>query len=457
MPAQVKKPHVVIIGGGFGGLRAARELKRAPVDVTLIDRANHHLFQPLLYQVATAGMAAEEIAVPIRSVLQRQRNAKVLMGDVERVDLQAKQVYLTDGHSLDYDFLVVAAGTQTNYFGHTPWQAHSIGLKTIEDAFALRRRVLLAFEAAEREPDATQRRRLLTFVVIGGGPTGVEMAGALSELSRQVLAKDFRVIDPSSIRVVLIEMAPRVLTPFHPSLSANALRALQALKVEVRVGVAVENIQAEGVRIAGEFIPASVICWAAGVEPQPLAKRIGAAINSRGQVVVMQDCSLAGHPEVFAVGDIAAFTPAGANAPLPGLAPVAMQQGQSVANNIIRTLKNKPRVPFKYFDKGMMATIGRSRAVAQVGRLRFTGLIAWLAWIVVHVAFLIGFRNRVVVLFDWFWAYATQRRGARVIANVEPVVPPKADDPRPSKTDGGADVAHRVDAPAGTASHPAYH
>lgn len=414
------RKRVVIIGGGFGGLRTARELKNAPVEVTLIDRNNHHLFQPLLYQVATAGMAAEEIASPIRSVLRKQKNARVLLGDVERVNVETRRVFLADGASVDYDYLVVAAGTQTNYFGHNDWAQFSVGLKTIEDAFEIRRRVLLAFEAAERETDVARRRELLTFVVIGGGPTGVEMAGALSELSREILARDFRVIHPSSIRVILIEMAPRVLTPFHASLSAKAQRDLETLGVDVRTGTQVRDIRAEGVQLDAEFIPAAVTVWAAGVEPHSLARKLGITPTKRGQVAVGQDCAIPGHPEAFALGDIAEFIPAGTTTPLPGLAPVAMQQAVTVAANIQRSVAGKEREPFHYLDKGIMATIGTSRAVAQTGKLRFSGLLAWLAWIVVHIYYLIGFRNRLLVMFDWFWCYVTQRRGARVITHAHP-------------------------------------
>ena len=414
---QTDKPHVVIIGGGFGGLRAARDLARSDIQITLIDRCNHHLFQPLLYQVATANISAEEIAVPIRSVLRRQRNAKVLLGEAERVDLLARRVYLADGASLSYDFLIVAAGAQTNYYGHGEWQRYTVGLKDLEDAFEVRRRVLLAFEAAEREEDEAARQRLLSFVVIGGGPTGVEMAGALSELSSIVLAHDFRSIHGQKIRITLVEMGNRLLTPFHESLSARAREDLEKLGVEVRTNAQVIDITEDGVRLQNETIPAAMICWAAGVEPRPLSRHLGVTANARGFIDVNQECAIPGHPEVFVIGDMAAFVPAGGTRPLPGVAPVAMQQAGSVAANIRRTLAGKPRRPFVYFDKGAMATIGTFRAVLQLNNLRMAGPLAWFAWIFVHIFYLIGFRNRALVLFEWFWSYLSQRRGARLITH----------------------------------------
>lgn len=424
---QAPRPHVLILGGGFGGLQVAMALAKAPVDVTVLDRRNHHLFQPLLYQVATSGMMAESIAVPIRSVLGSQKNARTLLGDARSVDLDARSVRLADSSQLFFDYLVVAAGARTSYFGHDEWQDFTVGLKSVEDAYAIRRRVLLAFEAAEREHDAAKRRRLLTFVVIGGGPTGVEMAGALAELTRTVLARDFRVVKADDIRVILLEAAPRLLLAFHTSLSENARQELLRLGVEVHTGRGVTNIDAAGVHLGSELIEAEVVVWAAGVQPSALASHIeGLAATKRGFVPVEQDCSLTGHPNVFAIGDIAAFVPkaeakrtdgAAENPrPLPGVAPVAMQQGRHVARSIVRDLRGKPREPFKYVDKGSMATIGRSRAVLEYGRIRMRGFLAWVAWIVVHVFYLIGFRNRAFVMFDWTWAYLTNHRGARLIS-----------------------------------------
>ncbi len=425
--------HVLIVGGGFGGLRAARDLAGAPVRITLLDRCNHHLFQPLLYQVATAGLTAEEIASPIRSVLRKQRNVRVLLGEVTQVDLEARVAHLAGGQVIGYDYLIVAAGTETNIYGHNDWQPYMVGLKDLEDAFELRRRILLTFEAAERCNNPEERRRLLTFCVIGGGPTGVEMAGAISELSRSILQRDFRAISGDMLRVVLVEMGPRVLAAFDPRLSAQAQKDLAQLGVEVHTKGAVTKISADGVQLGDTYIPCSVVCWAAGVKPQSLAKNMGIAVTRRGNIPVTSDCSIEGHPEAFAVGDIASFIPAGQSLPLPGQAPVAMQQAGSVAANIKRDLKQKKRKPFAYFDKGSMATIGTSRAVLQYGKFRMSGLLAWLAWIFVHVYYIIGFRNRTLVMFNWFWAYLTKRRGARLLAQAvavpEPSLPAAASSP----------------------------
>jgi NADH dehydrogenase len=423
--------HVVVVGGGFGGLRVAKALRKAPVRITLIDRANHHLFQPLLYQVATAGLSAEEIATPIRSVLRNQDNVRVLLGEVHSADLVAQRIKLKDGAEMAYDYLVVAAGTQTNHYGHDDWQKHTVGLKDLEDAFELRRRVLIAFEAAERSDDADERRRLLTFCVIGGGPTGVEMAGSISELSRSILQRDFRSISGDMIRVVLVEMGARVLAGFEPRLSAQAAKDLAQLGVEVRTQAGVTKIDATGVTLGDEHICSSVICWAAGVKPRPLASRLGLPVNRRGAVDVQPDCSLGAFKNAFAIGDIATFVPAGKSSPLPGLAPVAMQQAANVAANIQRDLKGQPRKPFVYFDKGIMATIGTSRAVLQYGKFRMSGFLAWMAWIFVHVYYIIGFRNRTLVMFNWFWAYVTKRRGARLIPQSRPQFPQQAGDSGP--------------------------
>lgn len=409
-------PHVIIIGGGFGGLQAARAMRKDPVRITLIDRNNHHLFQPLLYQVATAGMTAEEIAVPIRSVLGKQRNCNVLLAEVEGVDPISKTVRLKRGAPMTYDYLIIAAGAQTNYFGHNEWEQTSFGLKRIEDAFSVRHRILLNFEQAEQQEDPERRRQLLTFVVIGGGPTGVELAGALSELTKIVLAKDFRRLKPDDIQVILLEAAPRLLISFHEKLSQNAKKELESLGVQVRLATNVTQIDADAVQMGNERLPAGLVCWTAGVKPQPLSQAIdGVQANARGHIPVTSDCSIEHHPHTFVIGDMASFVPSPGARPLPGVAPVAMQQARHVARMIRATLKNKPRKPFIYQDKGSMATIGKSRAVLEFGALRMTGFLAWMAWIVVHVFYLIGFRNRALVMFDWFWSYVSNHRGARLL------------------------------------------
>lgn len=412
-----KRPHVIVIGGGFGGLTLAKELGEAPLDVTLVDRSNHHLFQPLLYQVAMAGLSPADIAVPIRSVLKRQANTRVLLGEATRVDLSARAVVLDDGQSIPYDFVVIAVGAKTNYFGHDDWAAVALGLKTLDDAVEIRRRVLLAFEAAEREPDDDARRRLLTFVVIGGGPTGVEVAGALIELGRFVLADDFRRIRNERPRVVLVEAENRLLPGgFHPSLADAAKRQLEDLGVEVRLSTRVVHIDAHGVDLGAERIESTTVLWTAGVRAKRLAATLGAPLDRAGRIRVEQDCSIPGHPEAFAIGDTALFVEEGKTAPLPGVSPVAMQQARFVAKVIrSRSLGRAPPRQFRYLDKGIMATVGRSRAVAQTGKLHLSGLLAWLAWLLVHVFYLIGFRNRFVVLFNWAWSYLTYKRGARLI------------------------------------------
>jgi NADH:ubiquinone reductase (H+-translocating) len=408
-----ERPHVLIIGGGFGGLAAARALARAPVDVTLIDRANFHLFQPLLYQVAMAGLSPAEIAIPIRTVLRRQKNARVLLGEVMSIDLDRHRVDLAEGMVLTYDFLIVAAGARTTYFGHDEWARYALGLKSVEDAIEVRRRVLLEFEYAERCEDDAERRRHLTFVVIGAGPTGAELAGALAELARKVLAKDFRRINPSSARVVLLEGGPRVLPSFHEALSASAQSQLEGLGVEVRTKTMVKSIDEHGVHLENETIESGVVIWAAGVSASPLAKQLGVELDRAGRVPVKDDSSVGDHPEVFAIGDIARFEEDGK--PLPGVSPVAMQQGRAVAANIVRTLRGEARESFHYFDKGSMATIGRSRAIAEIGRVKLSGLVAWFAWLFIHIWYLVGFKNRVFVLMQWIFSYVMYRRGARLI------------------------------------------
>lgn len=404
---------MVVVGGGFGGLNAARALAGQPVRVTLLDRRNHHLFQPLLYQVATAALNASDIAAPLRSVLRRARNVTVLLAEVERVDLAARRLVLDRGE-IGYDALILAAGAGHSYFGHDDWEVFAPSLKSLEDALEIRRRVLLAYESAEREADGAEQRALLTFVVVGGGPTGVELAGALAEISRQTIARDFRVIDPTKARVVLVEGGPRVLASFPESLSGRARRALERIGVEVRTGSIVTRVTADAVWLGGEQIRARTVLWAAGVAAAPLAQTLGVALDRAGRVPVEADLSVPGHPEAFAIGDMSLCRgPSGT--PLPGLAPVAIQQGRHAADNVLRRLRGRPTRAFRYRDRGSMATIGRAAAVATVGGIQLSGLVAWLAWLLVHIMFLIGFRNRFLVLFEWAWAYVSWQRGARLI------------------------------------------
>jgi NADH dehydrogenase len=417
------RPHVVIVGGGFGGLTAAQALATAPVRVTLIDRTNHHTFQPLLYQVATAGLSPAEIAQPIRAIVRTQENMTVLMADASSVDVGARRVHLTEGDAIDWDFLVLACGAETSYFGHEQWRPSAPGLKSIEDALDIRQRVLLAFEMAERETSPARRKDLLSFVVIGGGPTGVELAGALAELSKFVLDRDFRNIDPSVTRVRLLEAGPRILPSFPEDLSESAVSQLHELGVEVRTGACVSSIEPTCVRLGDEAIGCSVVLWAAGVRAHPLAATLGAPLDKMGRVVVSQDLSVPGHPRAFVVGDAARVD--GKNGqPLPGVSPVAMQQARAVARSIRRAIVGKDTVPFAYLDKGSMATIGRSRAVAVMEPMRLTGFVAWLAWLLVHIWYLIGFKNRLVVMVIWAWSYVTYRRGARLITGVPRIGPP---------------------------------
>ncbi|AKT38496.1 NAD(P)/FAD-dependent oxidoreductase [Chondromyces crocatus] len=418
MPDAGKRPHVVIVGGGFGGLNAAKALGKANVDVTLVDRTNHHLFQPLLYQVATASLSPADIAVPIRGVLSRYRNVKVLMAEVVRVDLAQRKVQLDRG-DLTYDYLILAVGARTNYLGNDAWARDAPGLKNLVDAISVRERVLRAFEAAEREQDPVVRRRLLTFVVIGGGATGVEMAGAFSELSSFILKRDFRVAEADATRVVLIEAGQRTLTAFPEPLSQKAEKQLTSLGVEILHNTRVKGIDVHGVSFEdGTTLPAATVLWAAGVRGTPLATTLGVELDRLGRVKVQPDCSLKGYPEAFAIGDMAAQIDKNGVA-VPGLSPAAIQQGHFVARTILADQRKRPRGEFAYRDKGTMATIGRSRAIAQVGRLKLSGMLAWLAWMGVHVLFLIGFRNRFIVMFEWMWQYITFKRGARLITGVD--------------------------------------
>ena len=407
-----RRPCVVIVGGGFAGLCAARALRGAPVDVTLLDRRNHHVFQPLLYQVATAGLSAPEIAAPLRSIFRRQSNVAVLMAEVVSVDVPRRRVVLADGET-PYDYLILATGATHSYFGHDDWARHAPGLKSIEDALEIRRRLFVAFERAERETDAAARRSWLTFVVVGGGPTGVELAGTVAEIARHTLRREFRRIDPSQARVLLLEGTDRVLPPYPPELSQKARQQLEGLGVEVRPGALVTDVDGHGVCIGAERIESRTVMWAAGVAASPLGRSLGAPVDRAGRVKVEKDLTLPGRPEVFVVGDLAAVEQAGR--PVPGVAPAAMQMGRHAARNVLRSIAGRPLVPFHYVDKGSLATIGRRAAVADFGRVRLWGLPAWLAWLGIHIFFLIGFRNRLVVLLDWAWAYFSYQRSARLI------------------------------------------
>jgi len=409
------RPHVVILGGGFGGLNAAKGLAHAAVDVTVVDRHNHHLFQPMLYQVATAALSPGDIASPIRSILRRQRNTEVLLDEATAVDPAARQVTLASGGTLAYDYLIVATGANHSYFGHDSWAPYAPGLKTVEDALEIRRRVLLAFEYAEMEPDPVARQAYLNFVIVGGGPTGVELAGALAEIKRYVLRRDFRRIDPREAIVILIEAGKRILPTYPPALSDKAKQSLRDLGVDVRTEMMVTGIEEDAVVAAGWRIPAHTIIWAAGNLASPLLRTLGAPLDRQGRVLVEADCTVPGHPEVFVLGDAASFghDPAGT---LPGVCPVAMQMGTYAAGVIRNAARGRPeRRPFHYWNKGELAVIGRGRAVANIRRLRFGGMLAWLAWIFVHIFFLIGFRNRLLVMIEWAISYLTYSRGARLI------------------------------------------
>ena len=412
MPVR-KRTRIVIIGGGFGGLKAAEALARLPVQITLVDRRNHHTFQPLLYQVATAGLSPADIAAPIREILARHENVEVLLGEVLGFDLEHRILKL-NGFELGYEYLVVAAGASHAYFGHDEWEPLAPGLKTVEDALEIRRRVLLAFELAERHAAITGQHPPLSFVVVGGGPTGVELAGTLAEIARKSLAEDFRHIDPQKTRVVLLEAGPALLSAYPEDLRQSAKRQLERLGVEVRLNSAVTDVRSAEIHVGNDVLHASVVLWAAGVAASPLGRALGGPVDRAGRVLVEADLSLPGHPEVFVIGDLASLKQADGTQ-LPGVAPVAMQQGRWVAREIAADLAGNPRLPFRYVDKGSLATIGRAAAVAQFGKFHISGFLAWLSWLFIHIFFLVGFRNRIIVMIQWAWSYFTYDRSARLI------------------------------------------
>ena len=408
------RSKVVIVGGGFGGLAAARALEKAEVDVVLIDRANHHLFQPLLYQVATAALSPGDIAWPLRTLFRSQRNVRVVLGEVQRIDRAGRQVELMEGAPIPYDRLVLAPGARHSYFSHPEWEADAPGLKTLPDALELRERMLMAFERAERLNGTQDVHQYLTFVIVGGGPTGVELAGALAEIGKKAMAPDFRVLHEEEFRIVLVEGSGRILEAFSPNLSRKAQSALEALGVRVMLNSRVEEVTSQGVLAGTEFICSANILWAAGNVTSPIVKSLDAPLDVAGRVLVRQDLSLSGDPWIFVIGD-AAHCLTREGRPLPGLAPVAMQEGRYVAGIIGGHVPEEQRPPFKYRDRGIIATIGRAKAVAQFGPFALSGLVAWLAWCVIHIFFLIGFRNRFRVMFEWIWYYLTFKPGARLI------------------------------------------
>jgi NADH dehydrogenase len=430
-PRRSPRPRIVIIGGGFAGLWAVRALEHAAADIVLLDRHNHHTFQPLLYQVATAGLAAPSIAAPLRHILRGQANVTVQLGEVTRIDAGAKQVFIGT-QALGYDYLVVATGVSHAYFGHDDWARHAPGLKTLDDALTIRARILTAFERAERSDDPAEVQALLTFVIVGGGPTGVELAGTLAEIARHTLRGEFRRIDPASARVMLVEAGPRVLAAFPEELSASAQRQLERLGVTVMTGQPITHVDEQGVHVGASALPARTVLWAAGVTASPLARSLGVPLDRSGRVPVQPDLSVPGHPEVFVAGDLAAVT--GAQGPVPGIAPAAKQMGGHVASVIAARLAGRPVPAFAYRHHGMLATIGRMAAVVDLGRLRFSGLLAWWFWLAAHVYFLIGFRNRLVVLIDWAGAYWTYQRGARIVTEVpaDAASPPVTPGERPA-------------------------
>lgn len=406
-------PHVVVVGAGFGGLEAAKLLSREAVRLTVIDRTNHHLFQPLLYEVATAALSPADIAAPIRGILGRCKNTEVILAEVKSIDVAGKKVNIGD-REVGYDYLILATGSRHSYFGHEEWEKLAPGLKSLEDAVEIRRRLLLAFEFAEKIDDEAAKAAAMTFVIIGGGPTGVEMAGAIAEIARYTLDKDFKHIDPSSARVVLVEGDQRVLSNFPEDLSASAMKQLKDLGVEVRTGIHAKNLTEQGLEVGSEFIPCRVKIWAAGNTASFVGKTMGVPVDKAGRVIVNEDLTIPGHPEVQVIGDLASFTHQGGK-PLPGVSPVAMQQGRHAARNILAMMDDRKPQRFRYWDKGSMATIGRNKAVADLNFIHLSGLPAWLVWLFVHIIFLVGFRNRIAVLLEWAWAYVTFNKGARLI------------------------------------------
>ena len=413
-------PQIVIVGAGFGGLKAAASLAHLPVKITVVDRKNHHTFQPLLYQVATAGLSPAEITAPVREILHRHKNVEVLLGEVTGFDLKRRKVQL-HGAEIGYDYLIVAAGATHAYFGHDDWEPLAPGLKTIEDALEIRRRILLAYELAEREAALTGIHRPLNFVVVGAGPTGVELAGTLAEIARKSLPKNFRNIDPRKTRIILVEAGPSVLSAYPEDLRQSAVRQLQRLGVEVRTNSAVSDVRSGQVRIGDEVLPAEVVLWAAGVSASGLGRALGAHVDKAGRVFVDPDLALPGHREVFVIGDLATLKDKNGK-PLPGVAPVAMQEGTFVAHQVKADLSGKPRAVFHYFDKGSLATIGRAAAIAQFGKIHISGFVAWLSWLFIHIMFLIGFRNRIVVILQWAWSYLTYQRAAWLITGASRVI-----------------------------------
>lgn len=407
-------PKVVIIGGGFGGLWAAKAFANQPVDVTLIDRKNHHVFQPLLYQVATAVLSPGEIAQPIRRILHKAGNIEVILGEVVGFDKENGRVTLAGGSQLSYDYLIVAGGARHSYFGHDDWERDAHGLKTIEDAVEMRRRILVAFETAERDAYLTGKQKQLNFVIVGGGPTGVELAGAIADIARKALAKDFKIIDTRNAKVMLFEGSDKILGTFGKDLSTSAKQQLESLGVEVHLNSFVTDIEPCRVKVGDDWIDCDVVLWATGVAASPLGKALSVEIDKAGRVLVEKDLSLKGFPNIFVIGDMA-FLLQENGEPVPGVSPAAMQMGTATANNILAELKGKPRENFRYVNKGTMATIGRRKAIAQIAGFNFKGFIAWMMWLFLHVFFLIGFRNRLAVLFEWFWAYLTRERSARLI------------------------------------------
>ncbi|WP_052107834.1 NAD(P)/FAD-dependent oxidoreductase [Aerolutibacter daejeonensis] len=433
------RPHLVIVGGGFAGLWATRALADAPLRITVIDRHNHHLFQPLLYQVATAGLSAPDIAAPLRHILRRQKNVEVRLAEVASINARAKAVVLADGGALAFDYLLLATGATHAYFGHDEWAPHAPGLKTLDDALHLRRQLLLAFERAEAETDPARRAAWLNFAIVGGGPTGVELAGTLAEIARHTLKHEFRRIDPAQARVRLIEAGPRVLASFPEALSAKARGQLERLGVEVVTGTPVSGITAEGYCLGETFVPAKTVVWAAGVAASPLARSLGVPLDRAGRVPVEPDLSVPGHPNLFVAGDLAAVRTDGK--PVPGVAPAAKQMGRHVAGALRAHLAGQSTPTFRYRDYGNLATIGRMAAVVDFGRLKFSGLLAWWFWLAAHVFFLIGFRNRLVVLLNWAWAYWSYQRGARIILG--------SDRDDLERGDGGATMSPPREPPTG--------